>query len=153
MLLNESAGATTMTHRPFSCDLVEHTHLSHFITQGTAEKGQDDMEHPSLGTQLIALFVSNPLPQNSKHPFLFSFLLTQKKKVSLSWSPFIGQPTLQVAYHCFQVMAKLTRQLGPYTIKSLDLIFDSIFRSGNKNQVKFNIKMCLTRAHVIYKGI
>lgn len=58
----------------------EHAHLSHFVTQGAAEEGQDDVEHPSPGAQLIALLVPNPLTQNSQHPFLFSFLLGREER-------------------------------------------------------------------------
>lgn len=50
-------------------------YLSHFVTQRGAEEGQDDVEDPSPGVELIAVLVSDPLPQNSKDPFPFGVLL------------------------------------------------------------------------------
>lgn len=54
---------------------MQAAYLGHFVTQWAAEEGQDDVEDPSPGAELIAVFVSNPLPKNSKQPLLFRFLL------------------------------------------------------------------------------
>lgn len=50
-------------------------YLRRLVTQWAVEEGQDDVEDATAGTQLIALLVTDPLPQKTKHPLLLRFLL------------------------------------------------------------------------------
>lgn len=54
---------------------IMYSYLGAFITQGTVEKGKNDMENPLVVIKLVAVLITQPFSKKSENPFTFYFVL------------------------------------------------------------------------------
>lgn len=66
-----------------SKELAGPAYLRHVVTQRAAKEGQDDVENPAPGTELVAVLVPDPLPQEPEDPLPLGAVLSTGKQDTL----------------------------------------------------------------------